>query len=120
MRAVEQQRRITQQLDDLCTRQRQRALLLRRTSWKILFGVSFLLGVLTIVFIVLSFIQPDILVQLLARLSDAIAALFVVGEGVQGALSLIPSNSWLISGAALAIVLLMGMWLRLMRYPQKG
>lgn len=119
MRAVEQQRRITQELDDLCTKQQQRAVLLRRTGLRLLLGVSLLLGALVIAFIVLSFIQPDILVRLLARLSDTIATFVAVEEGIKAALSLIPSNSWLLSGAALAIVLMVGVWLRLMRYPQK-
>jgi len=119
MQAVEQQRRITQQLDDLCTKQQQRAAHLYRTTLKFLLGVSFSFGVLAIVFLVLSLIQPDILVLLLAKLSDTIAMLVAVEEGIKAALSLIPSNSWLLSGAALVIVLMIGVWLRLMRYPQK-
>jgi hypothetical protein len=119
MQAVEQQRRITQQLDDLCTKQQQRAVRLYRTSLKFLLGMSLSFGILASVFIVLSLIQPDILVQLLAKLSDTIAILVAVEEGIKTTLSLIPSNSWLLSGAALVIVLMVGMWLRLMRYPQK-
>lgn len=119
MRAVEQQQRITQQLEVLCARQHQRAVVLRRTGMKLIAGVSFSLGILTLVFILLSVFQPDLLVRLLTLLSDTIATPVAMVEGIKPALLLIPSNSWLFSGAALAIVLLMGMWLRLMRYPQE-
>jgi len=119
MRAVDQQKRITQQLDDLRTQQKQRAALLSGTCLKLTAGVCFSVGILAIVLFALSLFQPDILVQLLALSSDTIALLVAVSDGVGVALSLIPSNSWLLAGSALAVVLLMGMWLRLMRYPRE-
>jgi hypothetical protein len=44
----------------------------------------------------------------------------MVEEEIKLGLSLIPSSSWLLSGAALVIVLMMGLWVRLMRYPQEA
>jgi hypothetical protein len=120
MRAVEQQRRITQELDDLCTKQKQRVAILRKTGFKLLLGVNFLLTGLIIVLVVLSLTRPSVLVQLLAKLNDTMALLVAVEEGIKTTLSLIPSNSWLLSGVALAIVLMMGMWLRLMRHPREA
>jgi hypothetical protein len=119
MRAVEQQRRITQELDELCARQQERAVLLRKTSFKLAVGVSFSLGLLVLAFICLSLFQPDILVRLLGLLSDTIALVVAAGEGIRTTSALIPSNSWLLSGVALVIVLMMGLWLRLMRYPRE-
>jgi len=119
MRAVEQQRRITQQLEHLQARQQERNNLLRITVPMFLAGVFLSLGILTIIFLVLSFFQPEILARILTLLSGSIAVLVAIAEGLQAALVLIPSNSWLLSGAALAVVLMMGMWLRLMRTPHE-
>jgi hypothetical protein len=119
MRAVEQQRRITQELDDLCARQKQSAVHLRSTCLKLMVGVGFSFEILGFLFVFLLIFQPDILVQLLAGLNGPVAMLVGLEEGIGATLSLIPSNGWLLSGLALAIVLMTGMWLRLMRYPQE-
>ncbi len=119
MRAVEQQRRNSQELDALCARQKASAECLRKTSFKLMVGLSFLFGLLVLAFILLSIFQPDILVHLLNLLGDAIAVGILAGEGIKAAFSLIPSNSWLLSGVALVIVLMMGLWLRLMRHPRE-
>jgi hypothetical protein len=60
------------------------------------------------------------LVKLLGLLSDLIALLVVIAQAVQTGLTLITFNNWLLSGTALMFVLLLGMWLRLMRYPQEA
>lgn len=120
MRAVEQQRRITQQLEHLRAIQKQRTALLRTAGLKFLAGALLTIGILIIVLVVLSISQPDVLVRMLILLSDVIATLFAVTEGIKTELSLIPSNSWLLSVAALAVVLMMGLWLRLMRHPQEA
>ncbi len=119
MQAVEQQRRISQELEDLCSRQRQREVVLRKTGIKLSIGVSFLVGALVGSFLLLALFQPDLLVRLLTWLGDTIAVLIAVVEGIKIALSLIPLNSWLLSGVALLLVLLTGAWLRLMRYPRE-
>jgi hypothetical protein len=120
MQAVEQQKRITQQLEDLQTQQKQRTALLSRACLKLLAGICVSVGILTVLLVALFLFQPDILRRLLALSSDAIAVLIAVSDGVRAFLSLIPSNNWLLAGAALAVVLLMGMWLRLMRYPREA
>ena len=119
MQAVEQQKRITQQFDDLYMHQRQRGAFLRKVGMRLIAGVSFSLGILSLVFIVLSVFQPDLPVQLLARLSDALATPAALVEGINVFFALIPANNWLFSGVALGIVLMTGLWLRLMRYPQE-
>lgn len=119
MRAVEQQKRITQQFDDLCMHQRQRGVLLCRVGMRLIAVVSFSLCILSLAFIMLSVFQPDLPVQLLARLSDAFATPAALIEGINVFFALIPANNWLFSGVALGIVLMTGLWLRLMRYPQE-
>ncbi|HEU5375610.1 MAG TPA: hypothetical protein VFV38_09240 [Ktedonobacteraceae bacterium] len=118
MRAVEQQKRITQQLEDLRTQQQQRTALLRTAGLKFVVGAFCLLGFLASVLVILFIFQPDMLVRTLTLLSDVIALFVAVGEDIKIELSLIPSNSWLLSGAALVVVLMMVMWLRLMRHPR--
>jgi hypothetical protein len=39
---------------------------------------------------------------------------------LQAGLTLITSQTWLLSGVALVVVVMMGMWLRLMRIPREA
>jgi hypothetical protein len=118
MRAVEQQRRVSQQLEDLQARQQERNAFLRVTVPMLVISIILLLGILIIIFLVLFFFQPELLMRVLGLLSDSIAAFVVVIMHIKAAWALIPENSWLLSTAALAVVLMMGMWLRLMRSPR--
>lgn len=120
MYAVERQRRITQQLDELRARQRRRTAFLRTTGLKLLGWSGGIIGLLLSVFAVGCVWQPVLLVRILTLLSGVILFLLAVGGEIQEGVSLIPSNNWVLSGAALAVVLLMVLWLRLMRHPQEG
>jgi len=119
MHAVERQRRITQQLDDLRAQQQQRTAFLRTTGLKLLAWVVcacvLLISALAVVFV----LQPLLLFHLLTLLSSTIALLLAVGVSIQESFALIPSNNWVLSGTALAVVLMMVMWLRLMRHPRE-
>lgn len=119
MHAVEQQRQVTRQLEDLRAQQQSRVAHLR-TGLKGLGIACILFGMFSILFVALSLFQPDLLVKLLGLLSDLIALLVVIAQAVQTGLTLITFNTWLLSGTALMFVLLLGMWLRLMRYPQEA
>ena len=120
MQAVEQQRRVSQQLEDLRTQQKQRTAFLRTTGLKLIAALCGVLGVLGIVFVILLLARPDLLERTLDTLSGGIATLLMLEESIRSGLSLIPLSSWLLSGAALLVVLMMGLWLRLMRYPQEA
>jgi hypothetical protein len=63
--------------------------------------------------------QPALLDRTLNSLDDSIALLVMLTQQVKLGLSLIPSSSWLLSAVALAVVLMMGLWIRLMRHPQE-
>lgn len=119
MQAVEQQKRITQQLEDLRSQQKQRTALLSRACLRLLAWIGLSMAVLSLLLVALFLFQPDMLRQLLSLSSDAIAVLIAVSDEARSALSRIPYNNWLLAGAALAVVLLMGMWLRLMRHPHE-
>ncbi|MEO7022293.1 MAG: hypothetical protein ABI234_19250 [Ktedonobacteraceae bacterium] len=120
MHAVERQRRITQQLDDLRVQQQARTVFLRTTCLKLMAWVGGSVGLLVSVLLVLFILQPVLLVRVLTLLSGFIAFLLAVGVGMQTDLPLVSSNNWVLSGVALAVVLMMAMWLRLMRYPREA
>jgi len=118
MQAVEEQRRVSQQLEDLRTQQKQRTAHLRTTGLKLMGVFWGLCGVLVGGFVILLIVQPVLLDRTLNSLDDSIAVLVALKEQIKLGLSLIPSSSWLLSAAALAVVLMMGLWIRLMRHPQ--
>jgi hypothetical protein len=120
MQAVEQQRRISQQLEDLRLQQKQRTAFLRTTGLKCIALLCGVLAVLGSVFVFLLFARPDLLERVLDTLSGAIAWFFALGDSARQELTQIPLNSWLLSGAALLVVLMMGLWVRLMRYPREA
>jgi hypothetical protein len=51
---------------------------------------------------------------------DGIEVIFLVVQYLQTGLALITRNNVILSGTALVLVVMMGMWLRLMRYPQEA
>jgi cation transport ATPase len=119
MQAVERQRRITQQLEDLRTQQRRRVARLHRVG--ALVAVSFfLLGFLLASLAAGAMMQPELLANTLALLSNVIAVFIVGAQYLQSLLTVITGNSWLLSSIALMVVVMMGIWLRLMRYPQQA
>lgn len=120
MQAVEQQRRVSQQLEDLRLQQKQRTAILRTRGLKVLAVLWVMTGVLAIAFTVLLLARPDLLARLIDALSGVFAVIFVLEEELKRGLSLIPASSWLLSGAALLVVLMMGLWIRLMRCPQEA
>ena len=60
------------------------------------------------------------MVNVLALLSDVIDALVTLVQYLQTGLALVIHDNWLLSGMALVLVIMMGMWLRLMRHPQEA
>lgn len=119
MRAVDQQRRVSQQLEDLRTQQKRRTALLRTKGLKCIGTLCCAFGILAAGFVLLLIMQPALLDRTLNLLNDGIATLVMVEESIKLGLALIPSSSWLFSAAALAVVLMMGLWIRLMRHPQE-
>jgi len=117
MQAVEQQRRISQQLEHIQAKQQRSKQWLRITLPMLVGGVFLSLGMLIITFVVLSFFKPDLLARILALLSESIATPIALLISIEAQL---PSNGWWLSVSSLVVVLMMGMWLLLMRSPQKA
>lgn len=119
MLAVQQQSKITQQLEDIRSQQRSRMLRWQTIGPALAAVAFFSLGILPLLLLALMIIQPDLMVQALMLLSSGIDLLVVLGQYVQTGLTLITHDNWILSGVAFVFVLMMGMWLRLMRYPQE-
>jgi hypothetical protein len=120
MRAVELQRHITQQLEDLRLQQQTRIARLRILNPRFVAFASIIIGLLLLFLLALLIFQTDLLIKALALLSGGIDALVVLGQYLQTGLSFIIRDNWLLSGLALILVIMMGMWLRLMRHPQEA
>jgi hypothetical protein len=119
MRAVQQQQRATQQLRVLRSQQQTRITRLRSITPVIAIGI-FLLTCIPSLAIALMMIQPGVAENILAFLSDTISMLMVLAQYIQTGLTLVTYNTWLLLAVAFAVVVMMGMWLRLMRYPQEA
>jgi hypothetical protein len=120
MRAVQQQKRITDQLDTI--RQQQQLRIARmRTAGAIGAALGFfMLSSIPLLFLAVAIIQTNLALNALSFLNGIIDVFIVMGEYLQGGLTLITRNNMLLSGTACVVVVMMGMWLRLMRTPQEA
>ena len=120
MQAVEQQIRITRQLEDLRARQLSRVARLRIFTPKFAAFAYLTIGLISLSLLALFIFQIDLVIKALALVNNGIDALIVLAQYIQTGLALITRDNWLLSVVALGLVVLMGMWLRLMRYPQEA
>lgn len=119
MRAVQQQQRISRQLEDLRQQQQQRVQRLRPVGAAIAALGLFTLCSIPLLLLAFMIVQTDQAVALLALLNNVIDALMIVAQYIQAGLILVTRNSWLLSGMALLVVIMVAMWLYLMRPPQE-
>jgi hypothetical protein len=116
MQAIQEHKRITQQLEDMRTKQQSRLVRLHRIVPSL--AVSFVaIGTLPVLLFI---VQPHLMTQLIHPLSGVIDVFITLVQYVQTDLMLVTRNSLLLSGVALVLVVLMGLWLRLMRAPQEA
>jgi len=116
MQAIQEHKQITQQLEDMRTKQQSRLVRLHRIgpSLAIIFVAMGTLPVLLFI------VQPYLMTQVIHPLSGVIDVFMTLVQYVQTDLMLVTRNSLLLSGVALALVVMMGLWLRLMRAPQEA
>ena len=119
MQAVLQQSRITQQLEELRTQQQLRIVRFRTVGTLLAAIGFFTLGSLPLLILAIAIIRTDLAVEALSLLSSVIDILFIIGQYSQIGLTLVTRNNWLLSVVAFSVVVMMGMWLRLMRPPQE-
>jgi predicted anti-sigma-YlaC factor YlaD len=120
MRAIQQQQRITQQLEDLRGQQQSRMARMRGVGTVLVASGVFLLSCLPLLAFVLIIVQPGLADKTLVFLSDTIDMLLVLGQYIQTGLVLVNYNNWLLPGIAFAVVVMFGLCLRLMRSPQEA
>ncbi len=120
MLAVQQQRRITQQLEDIRTQQQFRIARWRVVGPSLAAIIFFTLGSIPLLLLAIAIVQPDLLVNTLSLLSDGIGVLVALAPYLQAGLAVVTRNNWLLASIAFIFVVMMGMWLRLMRYPQEA
>jgi len=77
-------------------------------------------GLISLSLLALFIFHTDLVVNVLSLLGNIIDVLVVLAQYVQTGLALIVHDNWLLSGMALVLVIMMGMWLRLMRHPQEA
>jgi len=120
MLAVQQQRRITQQLEDIRQQQRSRIERMRTAGTACAALGIFTLSSIPLLLLAMTIIQTDLVVKTLLLLNGAIDLLIIAAQYITLGLTLVTRDNWLLSGVAFAVVVMMGMWLRLMRYPQEA
>jgi len=120
MRAVERQKRITEQLEDLRTQQRTRIARLRIFTPRFAAISYFSIGLISLSLLALLIFNTDIVVNVLESFGGVIDTLVTLAQYLQSGLALVLHEDWLLSAMALVLVIIMGMWLRLMRHPKEA
>ena len=120
MLAVEQRKQIFRQLEDIHTQQQTRMARMRVVGAPLAALALFTLVSIPLLVLALAIVQPDLLEQTLPPLSNVVGVLIVLAEYFQVGLTLITQDNWLLLGVAFVLVVMMGMWLRLMRHPQEA
>jgi len=120
MRAVQQQKQITAQLDHIRQQQQTRVARMRKAG-TVGVALSFLLvSSIPLLFLIVMVLQTTIAIKALTFLEGGIDTMVVLGEYLQNELVYITRDNFLLSGLAFVVVVMMGMWLRLMRPPKEA
>lgn len=118
--AIQHQKRVTQQLKDIQTQQQSRMARMRVIGLPLAAIAFFTLGSIPLLLLALAIVQPDWLVNMLSLLSGVVDVLIVLAQYLQAGLMFITRDDRLLLGVAFVLVVMMGMWLRLMRHPQEA
>ena len=119
MQAVQERKQISQQLETLSEQQRSRVARLRKGGTAFAALLFFTLGSIPLLILAILLVQPDFMVHVLLLLSNVVDILYILGQYIQTGLTVVTHNSFLLTGVGFVVVLMMGMWLRLMRPPQE-
>ncbi|GAC1579988.1 MAG: hypothetical protein NVS4B1_12560 [Ktedonobacteraceae bacterium] len=119
MQAVQQHKQISQQFETLQAQQRSRVARLRTGGAAFAAITFFTLGSIPLLILAITLVQTDFMVHVLILLSHVVDVLYVLGQYIQTGLTVVTHNSFLLAGVGFVVVLMMGMWLRLMRPPQE-
>jgi hypothetical protein len=120
MLAVYQRKQVTEQFEELRSKQQSRIARMRVPGITIAALSFFALGSIPLLVLAITITQTDLVVKSLTLLGYGIDILIILAHYLQAGLTMATRNSWLLSGVAFAVVVMMGIWLRLMRYPQEA
>ncbi len=120
MQAVERQQRITEQLEDLRKQQKTRIARMRIFTPKYATLTYLGIGFISLLLLAILIFNTDIVINILESFGGVIDILVILAQYIQTGLALVLKQGWLLSAIALALVIMMGMWLRLMRHPQEA
>jgi predicted anti-sigma-YlaC factor YlaD len=120
MLAIQQQKRITQQLEDIRKQQKSRMEHMRSVGAACVAIGLFTLSSIPLLLLAMLIVQTDLMVKVLYLLNGVIDIFIILAQYLQIGLTMVTRNNWLLSGIAFAVVVMMGMWLRLMRPPQEA
>lgn len=120
MHAIQQQKHATQQLADIRCQQRQRIERIGPLGAAASALGLFLLSSIPLFCFAVLLMQSDLAASLISLLSGVLDVCIIVAQYLQQELTLVTHNNLLLSGLAFAIVVMMGMWLRLMRPPREA
>lgn len=120
MLAIQQQSQVSQQLEDIHKQQQHRVARLRSAGAAFAALGFFTLSTIPLLVLAITIVQTDLVVQALALLNGVIDVLVILMQYLLSALNLLSRNNWLLSVVAFGVVIMMGMWLRLMRHPQEA
>jgi hypothetical protein len=120
MLAIQQRKRITQQLEDIHQQQQSRLERLSPIGAACTALGIFTLSSIPLLLLAMAIIQTDLAVKVLYLFNGVIDLFIILAQYIQVEQAMIEHNSWLLSAMAFAVVVMMGMWLRLMRRPQEA
>jgi hypothetical protein len=120
MQAVEKQKRITEQLEGLRTQQRTRIARLGILTPGFATLTYLSMGFISLLLLALLIFNTDIVINVLESFGGVIDTLVTLAQYLQSGLAIVLHQAWILSAMALVLVIMMGMWLRLMRHPQEA
>lgn len=120
MQAIQQRKRISAQLEELHRQQQFRMAHLRSAGAACVALCCFVLSSIPLLLLALSLVQTDLTVKALYVLNNIIDVFIILAQYLQVGLTMITRNNWLLSALAFAVIVMTGMWLRLMRHPQEA
>jgi len=118
--AVQRHKRITQQLEDIRTQQQLRVARIRIIGIPAATILFFTLACIPLLLFALIIVQPDMLETTLSIASNLIDVCVILLQYLQMGLTLLTQDNRLLLGVAFVLFVMMGMWLRLMRFPQEA
>ncbi len=120
MRAVQQQSCVLQQFEDIRQQQQTRMERLRPIGAASFALLIFTFSCIPLLLLAIMIVQTDLAMRALSLLTGVIDVFVILAQYLQAGLTVIARDNWLLSGIALVVVVMMGMWLRLMRPPQEA